>query len=141
MSTEIRIPPASSERQSSPDVHNTMNVSGSAVLLLVFGALCAGALVLSVHAIGKAELAAERSRIAERETRIMQDDLKYIRAYASARGIFIPADHDQAEEYPRSSDHQPQNYHQRPKHTLASTGGPGERRDEQDGVFVRGGPQ
>lgn len=36
--------------------------------------------------------------ISERETRIMQDDLKYIRAYLSARGINIPANHEEAEQ-------------------------------------------
>lgn len=36
--------------------------------------------------------------ISEREARIMQDDLKFIRAYLNARGIKIPANHEEAEE-------------------------------------------
>lgn len=36
--------------------------------------------------------------ISERETRIMQDDVKYIRAYLSARGIQVPSNHEAAED-------------------------------------------
>lgn len=39
-----------------------------------------------------------RASIAEREARIIEDDTKYIRAYLSARGIHIPANHEEAEE-------------------------------------------
>jgi hypothetical protein len=40
----------------------------------------------------------EMARITERETRVMEDDLKFIRAYLNARGIEVPANHEEAEE-------------------------------------------
>lgn len=40
----------------------------------------------------------EMARITERETRVMEDDLKFIRAFLNARGIEIPANHEEAEE-------------------------------------------
>lgn len=43
----------------------------------------------------------EMARITERETRVMEDDLKFIRAYLNARGIEIPANHEEAEEKTR----------------------------------------
>lgn len=101
---EITIPPTrTGDRTACSESAATVNIPASALLLGFFAVACVVALCLSVYAIGRADAAAERARLAERETRIMQDDLKYIRAYASARGLFIPADHDQAEEYPNVS--------------------------------------
>lgn len=39
-----------------------------------------------------------RSGQAEREARIIRDDFMFVRAYLSARGIQIPANHEEAEE-------------------------------------------
>lgn len=64
--------------------------------------ILAAASVLAVgvafHALGRAEVAVEQARQMRVETRILEDDTKYIRAYLSARGINIPANHEEAEQ-------------------------------------------
>lgn len=70
-------------------------------VLVVVSILAAAALAgvaMSFQANERSERAMDQARLMERESRIMQDDLKYIRAYLSARGIHIPANHEQAEE-------------------------------------------
>lgn len=92
------------DRQSASVVQIESNKLIPLVLVLVVVAV-----VFGVYASEKAERAmdaaramdasvAERQRLTERETRIMQDDLKYVRSYLSARGINIPANHEEAEE-------------------------------------------
>lgn len=67
------------------------------------------AVAVSFHALGRAEQAVqeansireqtiEEGRKLRIETRILEDDTKYVRAYLSARGIQIPANHEEAEE-------------------------------------------
>lgn len=56
------------------------------------------ALIVSFLALGLVFVAIERSRMAEREARIMEDDLKFVRAWVNARGYEIPINHEQAEE-------------------------------------------
>ncbi len=63
--------------------------------LIIIGVLAGIAVAISIMGSISAN---ERARLTERETRIMQDDLKYIRAYLSARGIEVPANHEEAEE-------------------------------------------
>lgn len=65
--------------------------------LILVGILAGIAVAISIMGVIAAN---EKARITERETRVMEDDLKYIRAYLSARGIEVPADHDEAEEKP-----------------------------------------
>lgn len=70
-------------------------------VLVVVSILAAAALAgvaMSFQANERSERAMDQARLMERETRIMQDDLKFIRAYLSARGIEVPANHEQAEE-------------------------------------------
>lgn len=70
-------------------------------ILIVVSILTAAALVgvaMSFQANERSERAMDQARLMERESRIMQDDLKYIRAFLSARGIEVPANHEQAEE-------------------------------------------
>jgi hypothetical protein len=63
--------------------------------ILFVGLIAAAALAISIVGYIAAN---EKAALTERETRIMQDDLKYIRSYLSARGIQIPANHEEAEE-------------------------------------------
>ena len=63
---------------------------------IIFIGLLSGA-ALAISVVGWIS-ANDKAALTERETRIMQDDLKYIRSYLSARGIQIPANHEEAEE-------------------------------------------
>lgn len=63
--------------------------------ILFVGLLAAAALAISITGWVSAN---DKAALMERETRIMADDLKYIRSYLSARGIHIPANHEEAEE-------------------------------------------
>lgn len=65
------------------------------VSMLAAAALCAVA--MSFQANERSERAMDQARLMERESRIMQEDLKYVRAYLSARGIAVPANHEEAE--------------------------------------------
>jgi hypothetical protein len=56
------------------------------------------AIVMMVISVSFSIIAMAYARLAEREARIIEDDTKYIRAYLSARGIHIPANHEEAEE-------------------------------------------
>jgi type II secretory pathway pseudopilin PulG len=85
--------------------------SGKLMPVLIFVSILAAAalagVAMSFQANERSERAMDQARLMERETRLMKDDLKYIRAYLSARGIHIPADHDEAEENSSGS----QNHH------------------------------
>jgi hypothetical protein len=63
--------------------------------IILIGLLSSAALAISIVGWIAAN---DKAALTERETRIMQDDLKYIRSYLSARGINIPANHEEAEE-------------------------------------------
>lgn len=63
--------------------------------IMIVGALAAAALAISIVGWIAAN---DKAALTERETRIMQDDLKFIRSYLSARGIHVPANHEEAEE-------------------------------------------
>lgn len=65
-------------------------------MLIIVAVLASAAFVVSILGWISAN---EKARLTERETRIMQDDLKFIRAYLSARGIHVPANHEEAEEW------------------------------------------
>jgi hypothetical protein len=56
------------------------------------------AIVMMVLAVAISFVALMYAMHAERESRIIEDDTKYIRAYLSARGIHIPANHEEAED-------------------------------------------
>lgn len=66
--------------------------------IIFIGLLSAASLAISIVGWISAN---EKAALTERETRIMEDDLKFIRAYLSARGIDIPANHEEAEEVRR----------------------------------------
>jgi len=76
------------------------HIDGNIIIGIVAILVVAIAIGIAVRAEGKADLAVEEARKMERETRIMQDDLKFIRSYLSAKGIDIPANHEEAEEKP-----------------------------------------
>lgn len=135
MSTEIRIPPI--ERHGSPEAHSTVNVAGSTLIMGFFAAVSVGALCFSIYAIGRAEAAGERARLAERETRIMEADFQYVRAWVTARGVYLPANHEEAEERPRVPSHYPE----RPIDAITVATGPRARGEHEDGVLVPGGPR
>lgn len=63
--------------------------------IIFLGVVAAASLAISITGWIAAN---EKAQLTERETRIMQDDLKFIRAYLSARGIDVPANHEEAEE-------------------------------------------
>jgi hypothetical protein len=63
--------------------------------ILFVGLLAAAALAISIVGWISAN---DKAALTERETRVMEDDLKYIRAYLSARGIDVPRNHEEAEE-------------------------------------------
>lgn len=76
---------------------SVVTIESNKLLPLIFSMLVI-ALVLGIYASGKADRAIDEARHMERENRVMQDDLKYVRAYLSARGINVPANHEEAEE-------------------------------------------
>ena len=84
-------PIAVAKRKSSVSQANTWNINSP----LPWVAIC---LIVSGYAIHKADVAHDRAILAEREARIIEDDTKYVRAYLSARGINIPANHEEAED-------------------------------------------
>lgn len=77
-------------------------INGNMVVAIVLGIaaliVVATSVGVSFRADERSERAMDYARIMERETRVMEDDLKFIRAFLSARGIDIPANHEQAEE-------------------------------------------
>lgn len=80
---------------------SVVQIEQSKSVIAVICILAASAVLavgVSFHALGRAEEAVEKSRLMERESRILEDDTKYIRAYLSARGIHIPANHEEAEQ-------------------------------------------
>lgn len=83
-------------RHYSPSASITESMPRAVTAILTATALFS--VSIAIYALGRAENASDQARIMERETRIMQDDLKYIRAYLSARGIEVPENHEQAEE-------------------------------------------
>ena len=106
-------------REQSASVIQVENGRG---LIAVACILAAGAVLsmgIAFHAVGRADMALEEAKLMERETRLMKDDLKYIRAYLSARGIHIPQDHDEAEENQLGS----QNNHQQRDQSATSRSG------------------
>ncbi len=100
-----------SDAPETPKIENSQvaqpNVrEGSASVVIIdsskFVPLLVGIAILSGLAVGISFVAYMSSmnmqRITERENRVMEDDLKFIRAFLSARGIEIPANHEEAEE-------------------------------------------
>lgn len=80
---------------------SVVQIEQSRSIVAVICVLAAGAMIavgVSFHSLGRAEEAVEKARLMERESRILEDDTKYIRAYLSARGINIPANHEEAEQ-------------------------------------------
>lgn len=75
-----------------------VTISGSTIISAMMAFASLTAIAISFLALGKTDSAIEESRKVEREFRIMQDDLKFQRAYLSARGINVPANHEEAEE-------------------------------------------
>lgn len=78
--------------------HASIQVSGGMVAGALIGVAALISIGFSVLAMERAERAIDTARMMERENRIMQDDLKFVRAYLSARGIDVPANHEEAEE-------------------------------------------
>lgn len=85
-------------RGQSGSVITIENTKGLLAVACVLAAAAVVSMGVAFHALGRAENAVETARIMERNTKLMAADLQYIRAYLSARGIHIPADHDEAEE-------------------------------------------
>lgn len=75
-----------------------VTISSSAIISAMMAFASLTAIAIAFLALGKTDSAIEETRKVEREFRIMQDDLKFQRAYLSARGVNIPQDHDEAEE-------------------------------------------
>lgn len=82
---------AEADNGSSVSQSNTWNINSPLPWIVL-------SIVISCLSIGLAFSARDRALLAEREARIIEDDTKYIRAYLSARGIDIPANHEEAED-------------------------------------------
>ncbi len=79
-------------------IHYEESSRGIVPLMCVLAAASVTAVGIAFHSLGRAEQAVEESRRIRTEARILEDDTKYIRAYLSARGMPIPANHEEAEE-------------------------------------------
>ncbi len=79
-------------------VHQVENARGLVPLMCILAAGSFVAMAVSLHALGEANRALDEAHRMQVETRVMQDDLKFIRAWTSARGQHIPANHEEAEE-------------------------------------------
>ena len=76
----------------------SVSINGSTIIAIVLAVASLISVAVAFQADQRSERAMDQARMMERESRIMQDDLKFIRAFLSARGIDIPANHEQAEE-------------------------------------------
>jgi len=76
----------------------SVTISSGMVVSVVLAVASLVAIAVAFQADQRSERAMDQARLIERETRIMQDDLKFVRAYLSARGIAVPANHEEAEE-------------------------------------------
>lgn len=85
-------------REQSGSVITIENTKGLIAVACILAASAVVAMGIAFHALGRAQNAVDTARIMERNTKLMQADLQYIRAYLSARGIHVPQDHDEAEE-------------------------------------------
>lgn len=89
MSTQTRADVHEAPRTNSPSAHSIVYVRNDAlsVAALVLGAI---GMIVGLSAFSWAYMA-------EREARIMQGDVTFIRAYLNARGIDVPGSHEDAE--------------------------------------------
>ncbi len=71
---------------------------GFTALVCILAAASVLATGIAFHSLGRAEQAIEESRRIRTEARLMEADTQYIRAYLSARGIHVPANHEEAEQ-------------------------------------------
>lgn len=71
---------------------------GFTAIVCILAAAAVVAMGISFHALGVAQQSLEESRRIRTEARIMEADTQYIRAFLSARGIHIPANHEEAED-------------------------------------------
>lgn len=76
----------------------SVTVNGSLVVNIVLAAAALIAVGVAFQASERSERAMDFARLMERKTAIMENDLNYIRAWTSARGLKIPANHEEAEE-------------------------------------------
>lgn len=83
--------------QTRSDVHEVRNNSPSQIVYVRNDTLSVAALIVSCIAMVMGLTAFSWAYIAEREARIMQGDVGFIRAYLNARGIEIPGSHEDAE--------------------------------------------
>lgn len=79
-------------------IHNVESSKGIVPLMCILAAASVLSVGIAFHSLGRAEQALEESRRIRTEARIMEADMQYVRAYLSARGINIPANHEEAEE-------------------------------------------
>lgn len=83
---------------SSTATGGSLTINGSALFNLVLCIFAVLAFGYAMQANERSERAMDQAALMERETRVMEDDLKFIRSYLSARGINVPANHEEAEE-------------------------------------------
>lgn len=95
--TEIMIPATSSQRDHCSESHSTVTIPSSTLLIGLLLSACMVSVGVSFYAIARSDAAMRQAQLSERETRIMEDDFKYVRAWLSAHGQFIPGNHEDAE--------------------------------------------
>lgn len=77
---------------------SSLTISGSVIVMCILAVAALISTAVSFLALGRVIVSEERAKLAERETRIALDDLKYVRAWLAARGHNIPISHEEAEE-------------------------------------------
>jgi hypothetical protein len=73
-------------------------MNGSLIVNIVLAAAALIAVAVAFRADERSERSMDFARLMERKTAVMENDLNYIRAWTSARGLAIPANHEEAEE-------------------------------------------
>lgn len=87
--------------QTRTDFHEaprTNSPSSASYLIVRNDAMSVAALILGALALAFSISAITWAYVAERDNKIMLEDVRYIRSYLNARGIEIPGSHEEGEE-------------------------------------------
>ena len=79
----------------------SLHLNGSVIVNAILAVAAMIAVAVAFRADERSERAMDFARLMERKAAVMENDLNYIRAWTSARGMNIPANHEEAEENPR----------------------------------------
>lgn len=76
----------------------SVSISGSTIVNVILAVAALIAVAVAFQADQRSERAMDQARLMERQSKMMENDLNYIRAWLSARGFVVPANHEEAEE-------------------------------------------